>query len=293
MMNGHEELELMSRAARLYYQDDLTQQEVAAQLGVSRPAVSRLLSQARRQGIVQIRIVDPCEKNHDLGVQLQVSTDDAFLKRNWPRIKKAMKPVPASTILPRKGRTSAKRAKQRPEMVTVWPAPESLRETAVHAPFALAAAPAEPSVYARLASVLFGLHDVPVAIKALRAGRELAPDHVVLANDLAWTLATSDDPAYRNGAEAVEISEHAVAVTQARNASVLDTFAAALAEVGRFDDALEAADRAIALANRLDDPAFVARIENRRALYAEHKPYREVPGTPTTMPTTAPASATH
>lgn len=165
----------------------------------------------------------------------------------------------------------------------------------------LAAAPQEPAVYGRIAGVLFALHDVPAAINALRAGRELAPDHPVLANDLAWTLATCDDPAYRNGAEAVEISEHAVSVTRAMNPTVLDTLAAALAEVGRFDDALDAADRAISLARRLDDPAFVARIEKRRALYAEHEPYREVPGTPTpepaptvtSAPTTAPADATH
>jgi deoxyribonucleoside regulator len=46
----------MSQAARLYYQDDLNQRQVANELGVSRPTVSRLLTQARREGIVQISI---------------------------------------------------------------------------------------------------------------------------------------------------------------------------------------------------------------------------------------------
>ncbi|WP_232534399.1 sugar-binding transcriptional regulator [Plantactinospora sp. KBS50] len=46
-------------ASRLYYLDDLTQAEIAARLGVSRASVSRLLSEARRQGIVKIEISSP------------------------------------------------------------------------------------------------------------------------------------------------------------------------------------------------------------------------------------------
>jgi DNA-binding transcriptional regulator LsrR (DeoR family) len=43
----------------LYYEDNLRQQEVAEELGVSRPTVSRLLAQARKEGIVQITVIDP------------------------------------------------------------------------------------------------------------------------------------------------------------------------------------------------------------------------------------------
>jgi len=53
------ELQTMLRAARLYYEDGLTQQQVADELGVSRPKVSRLLTRARAEGIVRITIVDP------------------------------------------------------------------------------------------------------------------------------------------------------------------------------------------------------------------------------------------
>lgn len=49
----------MVLASRLYYLDDLTQAEVARRLGTSRASVSRLLSEARRQGIVQIDITSP------------------------------------------------------------------------------------------------------------------------------------------------------------------------------------------------------------------------------------------
>lgn len=46
-------------AAKLYYLEDATQAEVAAQLGTSRATVSRLLSEARRQGIVKIQVSPP------------------------------------------------------------------------------------------------------------------------------------------------------------------------------------------------------------------------------------------
>ncbi len=52
-------IELMVKAAELYYELGLTQEEVAAHLAVSRPTVSRLLRQAREQDIVRITIVNP------------------------------------------------------------------------------------------------------------------------------------------------------------------------------------------------------------------------------------------
>lgn len=47
------------RVARLYYEQGQTTEEIAAELGLSRPKVSRLLSYARRSGLVEIRIHDP------------------------------------------------------------------------------------------------------------------------------------------------------------------------------------------------------------------------------------------
>jgi DNA-binding transcriptional regulator LsrR (DeoR family) len=60
----------MLRAARLYYEDYLTQQQIADELGISRPTVSRLLTQARREGIVQITIKDPFARSEELETQL-------------------------------------------------------------------------------------------------------------------------------------------------------------------------------------------------------------------------------
>jgi Flp pilus assembly protein TadD len=76
----------------------------------------------------------------------------------------------------------------------------------------------------------------------------LAPDHVQALNDTAWLLATSMNAALRNGVEATTLAEHAVQLTSARDASVLGTLAAAYAEAGRFDRAIESEQRAIGLA---------------------------------------------
>lgn len=46
-------------AARLYYEEGQGQSEIAKKLKVSRPTVSRMLSQAREEGIVQIKVIHP------------------------------------------------------------------------------------------------------------------------------------------------------------------------------------------------------------------------------------------
>ena len=70
-MSSSKELRLILQAARLYYEDSLTQQQVAGELGVSRPTISRLLAQARKEGIVQITVVDPFATFEDLETRLK------------------------------------------------------------------------------------------------------------------------------------------------------------------------------------------------------------------------------
>ncbi len=54
----------------MYYEDDHTQDEIARALDTSRPKVSRLLQQARAEGIVQIRINDPTATHSALETEL-------------------------------------------------------------------------------------------------------------------------------------------------------------------------------------------------------------------------------
>lgn len=59
------------RIAQLYYEEDRTQEEIAARLRLSRSKVVRLLQEARRAGIVQIRIVAPRQTSFDLERRLE------------------------------------------------------------------------------------------------------------------------------------------------------------------------------------------------------------------------------
>jgi len=66
-----EKQRLIIDAARLYYDSDFSQQEIANTLGISRPTVSRLLQQAKELGYVRIEIIDPLVDNHDLAKELK------------------------------------------------------------------------------------------------------------------------------------------------------------------------------------------------------------------------------
>lgn len=56
----------LTRVARLYYEENRNQQEIAGLLGISRPLVSRMLGEARQAGIVEIRILPPAEFENPL-----------------------------------------------------------------------------------------------------------------------------------------------------------------------------------------------------------------------------------
>lgn len=50
---------LLFEIAHLYYEEQLTQNEIAARLNLSRPKISRLLKEARERGLVKVLILDP------------------------------------------------------------------------------------------------------------------------------------------------------------------------------------------------------------------------------------------
>ena len=65
------ETELILRAARLYYEEHNSQDQVANIMGTSRSNISRMLSDAKRLGFVEIRVVAPITRNNNLSGQLQ------------------------------------------------------------------------------------------------------------------------------------------------------------------------------------------------------------------------------
>ncbi len=66
-----EKLLKIIEAAKLYYLLDYNQNDIAKELGVSRPTVSRFLQIAKQEGIVDIKIMDPTEDVENLSLQLE------------------------------------------------------------------------------------------------------------------------------------------------------------------------------------------------------------------------------
>lgn len=56
MIPADKRIERLTQVARMYYEQNMNQSEIARALGVSRPLVSVLLSEARECGIVTITI---------------------------------------------------------------------------------------------------------------------------------------------------------------------------------------------------------------------------------------------
>ena len=109
----------------------------------------------------------------------------------------------------------------------------------------------------------------------LRAAIELEPTRQSLRMQLAWLLATCDDPRLRNPTDAVGLAEALVVETARRDANALDALAAALASAGRFDDAVRVGAEADDLALRANDAQLAAAIRERLALYRSGRPYVE------------------
>lgn len=71
MLERDNKINKVIEAAKLYYLLDYNQSDIAKMLGVSRPTVSRFLQQAKSEGIVQIKIMDPTEDVENLSKELE------------------------------------------------------------------------------------------------------------------------------------------------------------------------------------------------------------------------------
>jgi deoxyribonucleoside regulator len=72
-MNTRDDTRLMVQVARLHYENQLSQKEVAQRLNLTRQKVSRLLIAAKSKGIVRTVVYDPTPGDSDLGDKLKRS----------------------------------------------------------------------------------------------------------------------------------------------------------------------------------------------------------------------------
>jgi len=101
------------------------------------------------------------------------------------------------------------------------------------------------------------------------------PDNGNAMSNLAWVFATSPDQSIRNVSKAVQLAEQAVRISGGRIAILFRTLAAAYAENDRFVEAIQTAQRGIALANSQGNSGLATELQGSIALYQEGKPLRD------------------
>ncbi|MDA1214945.1 MAG: hypothetical protein O2955_20775, partial [Planctomycetota bacterium] len=119
--------------------------------------------------------------------------------------------------------------------------------------------------------------------KALEFDRKvyaLNPKRLDALERIAWSLATYDDETIRDSRQALELADQLNQLSGEKSPVALDTLAAAYAEAGNFDQAIETATKARDLARQLKNEKLLHDIEERHQLYQAGKPYRQS-GTPT------------
>jgi tetratricopeptide (TPR) repeat protein len=123
-----------------------------------------------------------------------------------------------------------------------------------------------------------GLGDHENAIKDFESALELAPegesDRSGILNNLSWVLSTTPNDALRDGKRALEYAIEACKLTDYKAPHILSTLAAAHAEIGEFDQAVEWSQKGVELA-RETNATQLEQLENELKSYQEKKPWRE------------------
>jgi len=109
----------------------------------------------------------------------------------------------------------------------------------------------------------------------------LQPGNVSAQSNLAWVLATSADPAIRDGAKAVEFAKKALQLSGGNNPKIFRLLAAGYAESGRFSEAIDTAQRGWELASAQGNSALANELERNSALYRANSPLRDLRQTET------------
>jgi tetratricopeptide (TPR) repeat protein len=120
------------------------------------------------------------------------------------------------------------------------------------------------AIYEKLGKYKYAEEDFQRAI-------ELNPRDARGYNNLAWLQSTCPDTAIRNGPQALSNAKKACELLHWKDFSTFDTLAAAYAETGQFDEAVEWQKKAIQLA----PPPIALQLQSRLELFQAQKPYRQ------------------
>lgn len=122
------------------------------------------------------------------------------------------------------------------------------------------------------ANLFYQRHAQVASVMLYRRSLQIRFDPVA-ANNYVWVLATSTNDQLRNGPEALKIAEQLAPKFQ--DHTYLNAYAAALAECGRFADAVTIATRALQATEATHDEKLIALAKARLEAYRAGHPWRE------------------
>jgi Flp pilus assembly protein TadD len=132
--------------------------------------------------------------------------------------------------------------------------------------------PTDAQAHFNMGNALSKKGDVGGAITAYREAARLDPREDGAHNALGWLLAVGPD-GMRDGKQAVEHATRACELTGWKNPGPIDTLAAAYAEIGEFDKAVEFQEKALSFPGFEEQHGKQCR--ERLRLYTQRKPYRQ------------------
>ena len=150
-------------------------------------------------------------------------------------------------------------------------------EAIEHSEEALRIRPNDADAQNNLGLALLQRGETKRALTHLEKAVAINPGHMNAEVNLAWVLATAPDDSVRNGPRALQLAEDVKRRAGHPNAIALRTLAAAYAEVGRFSDAIAAAQQAIELARATGNEGLIADLQRSIAAYQSNQPIRSGP----------------
>jgi protein O-mannosyl-transferase len=101
------------------------------------------------------------------------------------------------------------------------------------------------------------------------------PDAILPLNNLAWLMSAGPDDSLRNNEIAVKLALKANEISKNSNPVFIRTLAAAYAQAGQFENAIETAQRAVELANAQGVRDLTAELAHDVDLYQQRTPLRD------------------
>jgi tetratricopeptide (TPR) repeat protein len=135
--------------------------------------------------------------------------------------------------------------------------------------------PFDAGAHTSLGNALVQKGSLREAVDHYEKALQSEPDSILPLNNLAWVMSTGPDDSLRNNEIAVQLATKANQLSKESNPVFIRTLAAAYAQAGQFEKAIETARRALEQANAQGTHDLASQIQEELDLYQRRTPLRD------------------